>query len=54
MYSLPNLNSGKAMIGQIYILSVSVPCFLPEAIFGVLSLLLGSLSTMLPHANLSP
>ena len=33
--------------------SHSVPCFLPDATFGDLSLL-GSPTTMLLHANLSP
>ena len=38
------------MIGQKYVLSDTVPCFLPETIFGDLSSLLESPTTMLLYA----
>ena len=52
-YSLPKVSPNISKIGQLYVLSDSVPCLFSKATVGKISAALGSSTTLLLHANFS-
>ena len=52
-YSLPKVSPNISKIGQLYVLSDSVPCLFSKATVGKISAALGSSKTLLLHANFS-